>query len=488
MNQHLFNVKKSSLVIASLLLGNSVAMAEGLQINWLDSSNNEDGFNVEKRLLESDAFEVISSLPANANTYTDSNVIVNETYCYRVVAYNPAGQSPSDESCMVMSETAGSVTDEEVTTPEQSTPPEQPNTENPTYSFANVAISHEFINKPSVIEIGEKELYSFNSNEVYNESYSSDGIYNVEFSTDKGKVSHYDRDYFSFHQDGNELVNGFAMMGFNTGNNLSFDLQSNGTAQTATLYMQAGVWSREVSNVIVTVGDQVENIALPRGYAWHYFSVDIQFDGTAPVTITTDSDRDGYSSVMFAGIVLNEAVSESEPEAEEVIEAVKYASMLSVDTTSSTTIDVTNIKFITHEIEIGNADLSEATLEQLSFYGTTKSSDQRYKFIDDNGSNYSGFQGMGWKEENGVNIKLQSGDSQVNTVSLYFTAGAWTRDTAMIEVIFNGKSELIELSSGFAWKHKKVDIEFEGELEIEIRPVGNLGGYSYLMFAGLTLN
>lgn len=489
MNQQLFSVKKSSFLIASLLLGNSVAMAEGLQINWLDSSSNEDGFNIEKRLLESDTFEFISSLPANANTYTDSNVVVNETYCYRVVAFNQVGQSPSDESCMEMNEVVD-VIDPVMDTP---TLPEPVNTENPVYSFANVSITHQFTSKPSAIEIGEKELYSFKSDEVYNDLYSSNGIYNAEISTEKGKVNYIDRDYFSFQQEGDELANGFAMMGFNSGNNLSFDLLSNGTAQTATLYMQAGVWSREVSNVIVTVGDKVENITLPRGYAWNYITVDIQFDGTAPVSITTDSDRDGYSSVMFAGIVLNEAASEVDIVEEveivevEVVEPIKYASLISVDANPSTTIDVTDIKFITHEVEMGNNDLSEATLEQLSFYGTSKSYSSRYKLINDNGPTYSGFEGMQWKQENGVTIKLRSGESQVNTASIYFTAGAWTSETAMIEIVINGESEFVELSSGYSWKHKKVEIEFEGELDIDIHPVGELGGYSFLMFAGVTL-
>ena len=55
-------------------------------------------------------------------------------------------------------------------------------------------------------------------------------------------------------------------------------------------------------------------------------------------------------------------------------------------------------------------------------------------------------------------------------------------------IIINGESEVIDLSSGFSWKYYKVEVEFEGELDIEIRPVGTLSGYSAMKFAGLTLN
>ena len=483
MNQYLLNVKKSSLVLLFLVVGNSITKAESLKINWADNSINEDGFMIEKRFIEYDGFELISTLPANTNNYTDYDTVLDQSYCYRVVAFNVAGEAASSESCFQANDAIDAAPPE--STFEKNESNSQVDSQaDPIDTAATISISHEFINKPSVIEIGKKELYSFNSNEVYNESYSSDGIYNVEFSTNKGKVDYLDRDYFSFHQDGDELVNGFAMMGFNTGNKLSFDLQSNGTEQTATLYMQAGVWSNEVSNVIVTVGDQVENITLPRGYTWSYFSVDIKFDGTAPVTITTDSDRDGYSSVMFAGIVLNEPGQE----AEEVIEAVQYASLLSVDTNASTTIDVTNTKFMTYAMETGNSGLSEASVEQLSFYGNNSASTSRFEFINDNGENFYGYQGMDWNEENGVTLKLQSGDSQVNTVSLYFSAGAWTNESALIEITINGESEFIEFGSAYSWNNYQVDIEFEGELNIDIHPVGKLSEYSGLLFAGVTIN
>lgn len=489
MNQHLFSVKKSSLVLFSLLAGSSMASAENLKINWTDNSTNEDGFIIEKRIQESDLFEIVSTLPANASNFTDSNVIVNQTYCYRIAAFNQAGQSTSDESCLEVYEVASSETPVEPTTPADTTTPIETDTPVDTgiiYTATDIAISHEFTSKPSIIEVGEKELYSFRSEAAYNEGYSDDSIANSQFSVNEGKVGYYDRNYFSFQQDGTELTNGYALMKFNTGNKLSFDLVGNGQEQNATLYMQAGVWSSNASSVIVTVGNEVQTITLPKGYAWQYFSVSIEYDGSTPVTISTDSDQGGYSSVMFAGIVLNNSITAVEEV--EAVEAVKYAALLSVDTKASYTIDVADAEFMTHDMQSGNHDLTDAQVESISFSGKTYDVTKRYTFTDQNGNDFVGYKGMSWKEENGVALKLKSGESQVNVASLYFSAGAWTRETAAVEVVINGVSEIIELSSGYSWKYMQVDVEFEGELDIDIHPVGTIGGYSFFNFAGVTLN
>lgn len=470
MNQHLFSVKKSSLVLLSLLMSNSIAAAENLQISWTDNSINEDGFMIEKRFLENDAFELLSTLPANTEHYIDSDIVLDQTYCYRVVAFNEMGQTPSSESCFLAN-------GEVVVSPTADTIQE----EDPSYSGQPI-IYHEFISKPTTIEIGEKELYSFKTDTIYNEDYSHDGIYNTEFVVDKGSVNYRDHDYFSFQQEGDELSNGYANMDFNTGNKLSFDLQGSGKTQIATLYMKAGAWSHDVSSVIVNVGDKIESIILPKGYIWHYFTVSIEFDNNTSVNITTDSDRGGYSKVIFAGIVLNEANSVVEE-----VDAIKYASIVSIDEGASTSIDATDMKFMTHGTETGNNDLSEASVELFSFYGETSISSNRYNFINDNGESFSGYTRMKWNDKNGVVMKLKSGESQVNTASLYFTAGAWTKGSAFIEIIINGESELVELSSGYSWKSMKVDIDFEGELDIDIHPEGALSSYSAFKFAGITL-
>lgn len=475
MNKTYFNIKSAIVATSLSFLMNVPIFAETLQVSWSDSSSNEDGFIVEKRLLANGEFEIISTLTANVSSYIDSDVILDETYCYRIIAYNQAGESPSEESCLAV------IGENDV---EPITPKTGGKASTPEYTYTDITISHQFISKPSAIEIGDKKLYSFKSDETYNESYSDSSIENAEFYTESGRVKEYSRDYFSFQKNSNELVNGYVHMGFNSGNKLSFDIESNGAKQVATLYMQAGVWTNEASSIVVTVGDTEQYITLPRGYSWQYISVDITFDGTAPVTISTDKDQGGYSGLMFAGIVINDPVFLEEVDIEE---AIQYASLLSVDTGVDTTIDVSSVEFTTYTMQKGNDDFSDASVESISYFGTNRTSSNTYKFITQNDVTYSGYKSMNWNEENGVTIKLESGESQINIVSLYFSAGAWSRETAMIEVVINGESEFIELSSGYSWKKMKVDIEFEGELNLSIRPSGILGGYSAFKFAGLTL-
>ncbi|MDU0370409.1 reprolysin-like metallopeptidase [Hymenobacter endophyticus] len=72
---------------------------------WLDRSNNETGFEVE-RSVGGGAFTRIALLPAGSDFYQDA-VIGNGRYCYRVRAVNGSGASAySNESC----QTVGTVT------------------------------------------------------------------------------------------------------------------------------------------------------------------------------------------------------------------------------------------------------------------------------------------------------------------------------------------------------------------------------------------
>ena len=475
MNKTYFNIKNAIVATSLSFLMNAPILAETLQVSWSDSSSNEDGFIVEKRLLANGEFESISTLAANVSSYTDSDVILDETYCYRIIAYNQAGESPSEESCLA-------VIDESET--DIITPKIPSKSTDPIYSYTDISIIHQFISKPTTIELDDKKFYSFKNDETYNEFYSDSSIYNTEFYVDNGQAKEYSRDYFVFQENGNDLVNGYTYMGFNSNNKLSFDMKSNGGKQVATLYMQAGVWTNETSSIVVTVGDTEQYITLPKGYSWQYISVDITFDGTVPITITTDKDQGGYSGLMFAGIVINDPVFIEEVDIEEPIQ---YASLLSVDTGVDTTIDVSSVEFTTYAMQKGNDEFSDASVESISYFGTNRTSSNTYKFITQNDVTHSGYKLMSWNEENGVTIKLESGESQINIVSLYFSAGAWSRETALIEVIINDQSEFIELSSGYSWKKMKVDIEFEGELNLSIRPSGILGGYSAFKFAGLTL-
>jgi hypothetical protein len=67
-----------------------------IALSWRDNSTTETGFIVE-RSTGGSAFTEVARLGANARSYTDSGLVRNLTYSYRVRAFNAAGvSSPSN--------------------------------------------------------------------------------------------------------------------------------------------------------------------------------------------------------------------------------------------------------------------------------------------------------------------------------------------------------------------------------------------------------
>ncbi len=86
-------------LIVFFLLFATTALAADLTLNWQDNSNNEDGFNVERKTLQTGSFSPIGQTAKNVTTFVDA-VPDGQLYCYRVNAYNGAGASPwSAEAC-----------------------------------------------------------------------------------------------------------------------------------------------------------------------------------------------------------------------------------------------------------------------------------------------------------------------------------------------------------------------------------------------------
>ena len=66
------------------------------RLTWVDNSPNETGFVVERKAeacAGSMTFTQMSTMPKDATAYLDNAVVEGGTYCYRVAAKNPAGQS-----------------------------------------------------------------------------------------------------------------------------------------------------------------------------------------------------------------------------------------------------------------------------------------------------------------------------------------------------------------------------------------------------------
>lgn len=94
-----------ALCILGILLFATPIMAQTQTANgsFADNSDNEDGFKVERQRA-GDAYAVVQTLPANVAAFSDTVANPapgNITYCWRIVAFNAAGDAgPSNEACL----------------------------------------------------------------------------------------------------------------------------------------------------------------------------------------------------------------------------------------------------------------------------------------------------------------------------------------------------------------------------------------------------
>ncbi|HEY2921132.1 MAG TPA: hypothetical protein VGK77_19285, partial [Candidatus Binatia bacterium] len=83
------------LVLSFVSFGDQLhANAATFQLTWADNSTNEDGFIIERKTGTSGIFARIASVGAGVTSYTDAGLADATTYCYRVNAFNSAGNSP----------------------------------------------------------------------------------------------------------------------------------------------------------------------------------------------------------------------------------------------------------------------------------------------------------------------------------------------------------------------------------------------------------
>ncbi|MFA5795456.1 MAG: DUF2341 domain-containing protein, partial [Candidatus Brocadiia bacterium] len=62
-------------------------------LSWTDNSGNEDGFVIQRKTGSGGSYQDLASLPGNSTSCTDTAITLAETYYYRVLAFNQAGQS-----------------------------------------------------------------------------------------------------------------------------------------------------------------------------------------------------------------------------------------------------------------------------------------------------------------------------------------------------------------------------------------------------------
>ncbi len=77
-------------------LAGEVITGPAIRVTFVDNSDNEEGFRVERRtvtLPPSGTWQDIETLAADSDEYVDETVSSNTLYQYRVVAYNEVGDS-----------------------------------------------------------------------------------------------------------------------------------------------------------------------------------------------------------------------------------------------------------------------------------------------------------------------------------------------------------------------------------------------------------
>jgi len=87
-------------VLVISVLASSRLDAASLQLSWVDNSDNEDGFHIERKVGTNGIFSFVAAVGPNTTSYTDDNLASNTTYCYRLNAFNDVGISAyTNEAC-----------------------------------------------------------------------------------------------------------------------------------------------------------------------------------------------------------------------------------------------------------------------------------------------------------------------------------------------------------------------------------------------------
>jgi len=87
-------------VLAVTLAASGSARLARLTLNWVDNSGGTARFIVERRTGTTGTYRRIGTTGLGIATYTDSEIVADTTYCYRVKAFTSSEESAySNEAC-----------------------------------------------------------------------------------------------------------------------------------------------------------------------------------------------------------------------------------------------------------------------------------------------------------------------------------------------------------------------------------------------------
>lgn len=67
--------------------------SNSISLTWNDNSDNEDGFKIYRKASDESSYDLVKTVSAGVESWTDTNVDKGTTYYYKVYAYNDSGNS-----------------------------------------------------------------------------------------------------------------------------------------------------------------------------------------------------------------------------------------------------------------------------------------------------------------------------------------------------------------------------------------------------------
>ena len=75
------------LVAPTFLQGETIS-SNTIQLTWINNSFNIQGFKIERKIADTGTYQEINSIGATSASYSDTSVVYNNPYCYRVRSFN----------------------------------------------------------------------------------------------------------------------------------------------------------------------------------------------------------------------------------------------------------------------------------------------------------------------------------------------------------------------------------------------------------------